>query len=200
MDTTLTSVWEKTDAAFLSQAIPFYFGCEPKRILDATLGLGVFWKNTAYGPIGLDNDLQKHPAILGDNRALPFANEVFDVIVYDPPHVTHSWSPWDSSSRYSVADGRGSIAYLYPAFLAEAHRTLNCRGILMGKIADQIHSGRQWLQSIEFITKAQCSGFTVCDLIVKVRQRYRPQPEGRGTRHARRRHSFWIICRKGEDC
>ena len=180
----LTSVWNSDDGAFCEAAIPFYLRRERRTpVLDATWGNGVFWKSSPLRPevVGIDLCLDKRPTLYADNQVMPFGDDTFDVIVYDPPHVTHDWSPWDSAGQYAVAAGRGSIAYLYPAFLAEAQRVLTPDGIVIAKIADQIHSGRTFLQTFEFTALLPEHGFVACDLIVKVRASARPQPSGRRT-------------------
>lgn len=202
-----TSVWDGNDNGFLREAIPFYLResyC-PQRtvILDSTFGLGVFWRpGTPEGwtLISMDINPVKPAAVIADNGRMPFRDGVFNVVVNDFPHVTHDWSPWDSAGQYAVAAGRGSIAYLYPPFLAEAHRVLTADGIVIAKIADQVHSGRSWFQTGEFVAMLPAYGFTACDLIVKVRSHARPQPPGRRTLHAARRHSFYVIARKGKGC
>jgi hypothetical protein len=44
------------------------------------------------------------------------------------------------------------------------------------------------------------AGFTVCDLIVKVRRGPMKSTKWKVAHHARKRHCFWIICRNGDDC
>lgn len=197
----MTSVWEGNDNEFLRTAIPFYLR-EPAlgiRVLDATHGMGVFWKlgiPDGWQLTAIDIDPGKGVTVM-DNRHMEFSKEEFHVIVYDPPHVTHGWSEWDSSGRYGSAnEGYGSISYLFPGFLDEAERVLVPGGIVIAKLADQVHSGRFWPQTAEFITMAS-QQFAVCNIIIKVRESARPQPSGRRQLHAEQRHSYYIILRKG---
>ncbi len=44
------------------------------------------------------------------------------------------------------------------------------------------------------------AGFTVCDLIVKVRKGPMVSTKWKTAHHARKRHCFWIICRNGTSC
>lgn len=198
----LTSVWTGNDADLLLEIIPFYQRCEKEQlcILDATWGNGRFWKKRPanWRVIGLDNDCAKKAAILGDNRNLPFQRGVFDVIVYDPPHVTHSWSDWDQSPQYGFANGILDISYLYQDFVSQAAGSIKSDGLLLAKLSDQIHSFRYWWQTKEYLNVLEDSAFTPCDLIVKVRAAPRAQPPGRRQLHARRRHSYWVIARKGK--
>lgn len=200
----LTSVWESDDNSLLLEAIPFYYreAYTRLRILDATWGKGTMWRAIPknYRVVGLDIDPSKRASILADNRKLPFQANSFNIIVFDPPHVTHSWSTWDQSVNYSNADGMSDVTHLLSNFIEEAIRVLRDDGILFIKIADQIHSGRKWLQYVSFVREiVQYSpSIVVCDTIVKIRPNYRPQPEGRRQLHARQRHSYWIVCRKGK--
>ena len=206
MASVMTSVWEKTDNEFLRTAIPFYLRSKeeifplPKlRILDATFGLGVFWKDSypkEWTVYGMDADKTKRPTLYGDNRSIPVRGNIFDVVIYDPPYVTHGWSKWDESYRYGSAEGYGSISYLFPSFLDEAERVLRTGGIVIAKLANQIHSGRFFDQVCEFKVMAQTQ-FTLCNEVIKIRSAARPQPAGRRQLHAEQRHSYYVILRKG---
>ena len=44
------------------------------------------------------------------------------------------------------------------------------------------------------------AGFTVCDMIVKVRTGPMMSSKWKHAHHARKRHCFWIICRNGKSC
>jgi len=35
----------------------------------------------------MDIDSRYRPNVVGDNRRMPFMDECFDVVVYDPPHI-----------------------------------------------------------------------------------------------------------------
>lgn len=195
----LTSVWEADDAGLITRIIPFYLRHDAAIVLDATWGKGNFWRyDEQFRVVGMDNDKLRHAEVLADNQVMPFRNDTFDAIMYDPPHITHSWSDWDQSGSYGVAGGRGSIGYLFPLFLYEAWRILKDDGIVVAKLADQVHSGMTWHQTREFCQCAEAEGFQHCDTIVKVRTAARPQPSGRRQLHASRRHSYFIILRKGK--
>src|SRR5882672_12440042 len=75
----LPSVWDGEDSDLLERLLSFYPRTEPKRILDATVNGGRFWKGSTRPVIGMDITPFHHPSILGDNMAMPFADGVFDV-------------------------------------------------------------------------------------------------------------------------
>jgi hypothetical protein len=47
---------------------------------------------------------------------------------------------------------------------------------------------------------AEEAGFTVCDLIIKIRSGPMVSTKWKEAHHARKRHCFWIVCRNGADC
>jgi hypothetical protein len=83
----LPSVWDGEDAELIERMLTFYPRKHPKRILDATVNGGRFWKGTKRQIIGLDIASSHRPSIVGDNTMMPFRPEGFDVVVYDPPHI-----------------------------------------------------------------------------------------------------------------
>src|SRR4051812_7553493 len=83
----IPSVWNEDDAELIERMLRFYPRDEPKLILDATVNAGRFWRGTSRPVIGLDIDTRHRPAVVGDNRRLPFRGECMDVVLYDPPHV-----------------------------------------------------------------------------------------------------------------
>lgn len=83
----LPSVWEGEDSELLEQMFDFYPRREPERILDATINEARFWRGSKRIVAGLDINSRYHPTVVGDNMAMPFTNESFDVVVYDHPHI-----------------------------------------------------------------------------------------------------------------
>ena len=83
----IPSVWNGDDAELLERILDFYPRREPELILDATVNGGRFWRGSGRPVLGMDIDAKHRPAVLGDNTVMPFADESFDVVVYDPPHI-----------------------------------------------------------------------------------------------------------------
>jgi hypothetical protein len=200
-----SSVWAGSDQALLVWAIPFYLrdGRKPV-VLDATYGRGTFWKDwPAHAGVGIRNFVgadvaPQHEGIYAvDNRAMPWDPESFDVVVYDPPHITDSSPRGQYAERYATTGHGENISAQFPAFLREAHRVLQDGGIVLAKIADMVHQGRAQWQHVDFIIAAQQAGFTVCDLIIKTRNAVMNDPKWKRVLHARKSHCFWIVCRKG---
>ena len=91
-----------------------------------------------------------------------------------------------------------TLSYLYPAFLMQAKRVLKPEGLLLAKISDMVNSHRSKWAHCDFMRMAEEAGFTLCDLIVKIRTGPMLSNKWKKAHHARKRHCFWIICRNGD--
>jgi hypothetical protein len=203
----LPSVWYDEDAELLEQMLRFYPRETPKRILDATINAGRFWRGTTRIIIGMDVDPRHRPTITGDNTRMPFADGAFDVVVYDPPHVPNQGSDRqkDFNVRFGLVlksgPGNGyNFSHLYPRFAAEAYRVLQPEGLLLCKITDYIHNHRMQWAHIDMLTSARAAGFTACDCIIKVRKGPIIDPKWKTAHHARRHHCYWLVFRKSSRC
>jgi hypothetical protein len=148
-----------------------------------------------------------HPSILGDNMAMPFADGVFDVVVYDPPHIPNQGKDKlkDFNSRFGLGErspkDRGyTFAHLYPPFMSEASRTLIAEGILLCKIADYVHGHQYQWAHLDLIQAATAAGFRACDCIIKIRKGPIIDPRWKVAHHSRRQHCYWLVFRKSEKC
>ncbi len=203
----LPSVWSGTDAELLRQLLDFYPRKKPQRILDATVNARRFWDGARRNVIGLDRNSKFHPDVIADNCRMPFKRSVFDVVVYDPPHVPNQGRDRskDFNSRFglvlkSSAENGYNLAHLYPPFVSEAFRVLRPEGLLFCKIADYIHNHRYQWAHVELIRAAVDAGFCACDCIVKVRKGPIVDPKWKTAHHARRQHCYWLIFRKSHKC
>src|SRR5438876_1058249 len=68
----LPSVWYGEDAELLEGLLDFYPRRKPRRILDATVNGGRFWRGSKRPVIGLDIERSHKPNLVGDNTAMPF--------------------------------------------------------------------------------------------------------------------------------
>ena len=193
-----SSIWEGNDRDLLQWAIPFYWReVGPPAILDTNYGAGRFWRGTFWPIVSLDSST---PAdIKADNRWLPFLPESFDVVVYDPPHLAerHIGAEYGGmQALYGQGTGSESMAGDFPLFLAEAARVLRPGGVLLAKLTDNVHRGKNQWEHFAFMLYAS-DILQVCDLIIKTRKGPMMDPKWKNAYHARKRHCFWIICRKG---
>ena len=205
----LSSVWQGNDAELLERMLSFYPAIPVDPILDATYNKGRIWKGSTRQVASMDIDPKHNPMIVADNRKMhgvPSAH--YGVVVYDPPHVGPQGRD-KSRKRFDVdfgatmpcgAEENWNLSYLYPAFLEQAKRVLKPRGLLLAKITDMVNSHRSKWPHCDFMRMAEESGFTVCDLIIKVRNGPMMSTKWKKAHHARKRHCFWIICRNGNKC
>lgn len=162
----LLSVWTGDDYLLLPRLIKYYCRRSNPLILDATYGDGRFWRLQGdLNVIGID--IEKKATVRGDNRHLPFKARSFDVVVYDPPHLTDQATSTGREKfihRYGDAGNGPNCVYLFPPFLDEAARVLKFPGLLICKMIDTVNRRKQELQHIDFILMARDHGFTVDDL------------------------------------
>jgi hypothetical protein len=203
----LPSVWEGDDSDLLELMLNFYPRTEPKMILDATINRGRFWLGSQRPVIGLDINFHYRPHVMGDNMQMPFRQDTFDVVVYDPPHIPNQGK--DRLKDFNLRFGLGlkspkengyNFSHLYPAFVQEAYRVLKREGILLCKITDYIHHHRYQWAHVEIILAASEVGFKPCDCIIKIRKGPIIDPRWKKAHHTRRHHCYWLIFRKSNKC
>ena len=205
----ISSVWEGSDGDLLELMLSFYPTISPEPILDATYNSGRFWKGSKRTIVSMDIDPKYKPMIVGDNREMKGvrANR-FGAVIYDPPHVgpqgrDKSVKRFDVDFGATVECGKQqgwSLSYLYPPFLVQAKRVLKTEGILLAKITDMVNSHRSQWAHCDFMRMASEAGFTVCDLIIKIRTGPMMSNKWKKAHHARKRHCFWVVCRNSEYC
>ena len=157
----------------------------------------------------MDIDPQHKPMILCDNRQMTgVRSNRFGVVVYDPPHVgpqgrDKSVKRFDIDFGATMECGKEhgwTLSYLYPPFLKQAKRVLKPDGLLFAKITDMVNSHKSKWAHCDFMRMAEEAGFTVCDLIIKIRNGPMVSNKWKTAHHARKRHCFWIVCRNGDSC
>ncbi|HMQ04596.1 MAG TPA: hypothetical protein PKD26_11825 [Pyrinomonadaceae bacterium] len=205
----LSSVWEGGDNELLEAMLEFYPTIDPEPILDSTYNAGRFWKNSTRRVVSMDIDPQHEPMILCDNRNMVgVESSQFGTVVFDPPHVgpqgrDKSVKRFDVDFGATIECGKEqdwNLSYYYPDFLKEAKRVLKPEGILLAKITDMVNNHRSKWPHADFMRMAEEAGFTVCDLIIKIRKGPMVSTKWKTAHHARKRHCFWIICRNSVNC
>ncbi len=203
----LASVWAGDDAELLERLLHFYPRKKPRRILDATVNGGRFWRGSKWPVIGLDVEANHKPDLVADNTTMPFQDGSFDVLVYDPPHIPNQGKDQkkDFNKRFGLVlrsskENHYTFTHTFPPFLREAFRVLRTEGILFAKITDYVHHHRYQWAHIELINAARDVGFMPCDCIVKVRKSPIIDPKWKIAHHTRRQHCYWIVFRKSTKC
>jgi SAM-dependent methyltransferase len=203
----LGSVWSGEDSELLEKLLARYPRKRPKRILDATVNGGRFWRGSKRPVIGIDIEADHKPSIVADNTATPFEDGCFDVVVYDPPHIPNQGR--DNQKDFHQRFGLGgkspkeqgyNFTHTYPPFVKEAYRILKDEGILFCKLVDYIHHHQYQWAHVEFIQAAREAGFRACDCIIKVRNGPIIDPRWKTAHHTRRQHAYWLVFRKSSKC
>lgn len=165
-------------------------------ILDPTWGKGRFWtKWHPKGLIGTDLNPAKSPAGLSiDFTALPYADRLFDAVVFDPPYKLNGTPSEGMDEDYGVDQAMSWQDRMSLCFegIIECSRVSSDR--LLVKCMDQVCSGRVRWQRAEFAGVALDCGFRLVDEL-HVRS-YREQPAGRRQVHARRNYSTLLVLRR----
>jgi SAM-dependent methyltransferase len=201
------SVWYGDDAELLEQMLLFYPRKRPRKILDATINDGRFWRGSKRPVVGLDIDPRHRPAIVADNAKMPFRDASFEVVVYDPPHIPNQGrdKSKDFNTRFGLVlrsskENHYTFSHTFPPFLKEAYRVLGKEGLLLCKITDYVHHHRYQWAHIDFINAAREAGLTPCDCIVKIRKGPIIDPRWKNAHHSRRQHCYWLVFRKSKKC
>lgn len=197
-----------SDPRILDELLVLHASANP-RILDASWAHGRIWRGLRYRPVRLDARAELDIDVVGNwcDLASHFPPATFDVVVWDPPHINDagqgivgaaSWG--DTYGTRSIGLQGANISHLFAPFLASAQAVLEpVTGIVIAKIADQVHGGaRQW-QPFDFVAAARVAGFTPCDLVVKARTSSLTDPKWARQYHARS-STFWIVVRNGPSC
>ncbi|MBI5235653.1 MAG: site-specific DNA-methyltransferase [Deltaproteobacteria bacterium] len=182
------------------------------RIADVTWGQGVFWKNVPAG----DYDVHVTDLKTGvDCRNLPYPDESFDCVVFDPPYMEGFFrksaghlggAGTHASFRKAYSNGEAmqengpkwhaAVVDLYIKGGKEAARVIKQDGICIVKCQDEVSANRQWLTHVEIINAYAEMGFYARDLFVIVRSNQPGVSRLLKQIHARKNHSYFIIFQK----
>lgn len=200
-----------TDQEALVRLLTIHAPPEP-RILDVTHNRGVMWQRLPYQVHRSDIDPALYQEGLTDTvadfRSLPFGDGSFDVIVFDPPHLTHAggtgvMGEWHAryglDKTYSQATAPST---LFEPFLCEAGRVLVQDGVILAKICDQVHGRAYQWQHVDLIVAARARGFTPCDMVLSIHHGRGGLVDPRWKRvyHVRQVHTYWLVLRNGPSC
>lgn len=121
-----------------------------KEILDACCGSRMFWYHQNHPAVlYMDNrELETQlcdgrrlivkPDLVGDFRCMPFEDNSFSLVVFDPPHLIHAGAKSWLSAKYGVLN-RETWKQDLKAGFSECFRVLKDNGVLVFKWSeDQI--------------------------------------------------------------
>ena len=167
-----------------------------KSVLDATYGRGRFW--TKYRPVGLvGNDIDPaSPADFHfDFRDLPWGDETFDTVVFDPPYKlagTPALGEFDRRYGLNRPQRWQDRFQLIVDGARECSRV--ARNLLLVKCQDQVVAGKVRWQTLAVI-EAVADRMELADRFDMLGGS-RPQPGNRPQRHARGRGSTLLVFRR----
>ncbi len=205
----ISSVWEGNDGELIESMLEFYATIPSEPILDSTYNAGRFWKESKRDVVSMDINPLHNPTYLCDNRnMIGVPSGHFGTVIFDPPHVgpqgrDKSVKRFDMDFGATIECGKDqdwNLSYLYPPFLKEAKRVLKPEGLLFAKITDMVNNHKSKWPHCDFMRMAEEAGFTVCDLIIKIRKGPMTSTRWKTAHHARKRHCFWIVCRNNDEC
>lgn len=168
-------------------------------ILDATYGLGRWWKLVNPETLtGCDLDPQKSPVGYAvDFTQTPWSDNSFDSVVFDPPYKLNGTSQgFGNDESYGVGNDKYvSIKErhnLITAGMTELARITS--RTLVVKCQDQVSSGKVQWQTRIFADHGEKIGLTLVDALHVLG--HRQQPPGRRQHHARRDYSTALVFHK----
>ena len=131
------------------------------RILDACCGSRLFWfdkenKDTTYMDIRQYHEelltghvIDVKPDIVADFRDMPFADDTFDLIVFDPPHLVRAGDKSFMAKKYGKLDKSTWPRDLKQGF-EECMRVLKPTGTLIFKWNDTQINVSQILDAVDY--------------------------------------------------
>ncbi len=164
--------------------------------LDCAYGEGVFWRKRR--PTNLvTSDLKPGAQTVADFACLPFPDNTFQAVVFDPPYKLNGTPTKEVDHRYGVETPtrwQDRMSLMQCGFI-DAERVLAPKGHLLVKCQNQVCSGRVRWQVDIFGHIALLLGMEKVDQF-EFLTNPRQQPEGRRQLHARRNHSTLLVFRK----
>lgn len=212
MKTRPKSILQGRDYEVLDILINIHSNTDNPFILDCTYNTGKMWKKCNFQPdIKLDINSSFSANVIGDFRSLPFQSEVFDIVVFDPPHLPSNAASINSSKMWEKTYGitndnqtrqGDNINDLFEDFILSVKQIIKKDGILIAKIADIVHNHRYQWQHVDFINKCHNAGIVVCDMMIKQDPAAGNLSSGKwqNVKHLRKAHCYFLVCRFNNKC
>jgi len=183
------------------------------QVVDVTWGKGNFWTPDLEQEYRIiRNDFMPLPGIDLQSSCvnIPFADGVFDGVVFDPPYLSstgHSRQKMSDLARSmneqyqtlgtTTFKSVDDVLSFYLAGIREAYRILRRYGVLFVKCQGAIESARQYWTLFNLKERVEDLGFQLEDLFVLVRNGHSPVGWDYQC-HAKRNHSWLMVFVKNE--
>jgi len=183
-------------------------------VADVTYGKGIFWKHVAADAYEVRATDIKTGV---DCRQLPYKDRSIDCVVLDPPYMeglyrtdtdhlagagTHGAFRDTYSQGAATPHEQGkprwhdAVLHFYLEATGEAARVLKPFGILIVKCQDEVSANKQRLTHVELINELAQIGFYTKDLFIVVRPNKPGVSRILNQEHARKNHSYFLVCVK----
>lgn len=170
--------------------------------IDVTYSKGNFYKNDIPEPkYKVDIDPKYKDVIKADSRNLPFENERFSSIMFDPPFLATTGKSLlknDGNNiigkRFGVYPNEQALHEFYYESLVELYRVCRKNGFLIFKCQDKVSSGIQYFSHCFIYEKAVEIGWYSRDLFILLAKNRVIANWQRNQKHSRKFHSyFWVF-------
>ena len=173
---------------------------EGQVIADLTFGKGVFWKQLDMSKYKFfPSDIITSKALICDFCHLPYRDQVFDVIVFDPPYCHNPGRMIVNANYQNKETTKGfyhdDILQLYREGMRESLRCLKDEGTLWVKTKDEVQSSLQMMSHIEIHDIAVKELNMLAEDFFVLTQNSLPAIQFK-QKHARKNHSYLWVFRK----
>jgi len=177
---------------------------ENDKIADITYGKGVFWKNIDLNKYDFyPSDIITCPETPYDFKDLPYEDNFFNVVVFDPPYAHNPGRMIVDANYQNAATTKGfyhkDIINLYREGMSEANRCLKSGGFLLIKCQDEVESSRQKRSHIEIFNIAIDELYMIDKALYSLVSSQNPVIQHKSQKHPRQNSSFlWVFQKKEE--
>ena len=162
--------------------------------LDVTWNLGRMFVGIQKPHYRFDLKPQAGANGAADFRVLPFKDQTFKSIMFDPPFLAGGGGQGIMAKKFTWIRTPEEVWALYRDGIAEIERVLRRYGILVVKCQD-LHNGRtQYMSHCEIMNMAVDVGLYPRDIFILVARTRPVSWNQRSQNHARKFHSyFWVF-------